>query len=116
MQRLFFHVDFKPGRKSGDGPNVNPQPATEDKANLIGSDTGVSDFHMPVLDVDRIPVRVVPSSTPGNSHLYIDLPMHWSQYARLIEVMGKVGILEPGYVAACLAEQGTFVRKPGVPK
>lgn len=50
-------------------------------------------LHRPVLDID-LPVKVVPSTTEGHFHLYIDKEMPWSDYVELLEVMAKVGILE----------------------
>ena len=72
-------------------------------------------FHTPVLDID-VPAMLVPSSTPGNHHLYIDVPMTWSQYKRLLNVMCEVGILEPGYVNASKERGFTAVRLPWIRK
>lgn len=64
--------------------------------------------HMPVLDIDH-QCYLMPSETEGHFHLYIDVPMSWEDYAKLIEVMGEVGILEPGYVNMSRARMATFV-------
>jgi hypothetical protein len=48
--------------------------------------------------------------------LYLDRPLTWTQYRALLEVMGKIGLLEPGYVDASIRRKQTFVRKPGVVK
>lgn len=86
-----------------------------DKANLVGSD--VDDlWHMPVVDIDGIPVSVVPSTTPGNCHLYIDKKVTWGQYKNLLVALYECGIIEPGYLSASMAHEKTFVRKPGHPK
>lgn len=92
-----------------DVPGVTP--------NLIGSavDDG-SGMHMPVLDIDRIPLRLVPSSTEGNFHLYIDKAVKWSDYTQLLRLLAKMGILEQGWVDASLAHGQTFVRRPETPK
>lgn len=73
------------------------------------------DVHRPVLDVD-MPVTVVPSSTPGHCHLYIDREMPWSTYARLLDALAEAGIVEGGYVAASHARGHTAVRLPWVRK
>lgn len=72
-------------------------------------------FHRPVLDLD-FPAHVVPSTTPGHGHLYLDKVLTWSQYVKLMEVMAEVGILEPGYVSASIAREFTSVRLPWVKK
>jgi hypothetical protein len=68
-------------------------------------------MHTPVLDID-VPAQLVPSSTPGNHHLFLDVPMTWEQYQKLIDVMAEVGILQPGYVLASKARGFTAVRLP----
>ena len=50
-----------------------------DQANVVsslqsGTEPGSRAQHYPVLDLD-LPAVLVPSSTPGHSHLYIDLPI-----------------------------------------
>jgi len=122
MERLYFLADIGPhdsadltsAMEAAERPSRKVVPESE--ANLVGSlcDDGVS--HMPVLDIDRMAVRVVPSTTPGNFHLYIDKPMPWSDYAELIEMLAVVGIIERGYANASLERRATFVRKPGVLK
>lgn len=83
-----------------------------DKANLVSSKVdGV--WHMPVIDIDKIPVKVVPSTTEGNCHLYIDKKMTWRQYKNLLQSLYECGIIEGGYYSAALAESMTFVHKPG---
>lgn len=71
--------------------------------------------HKPVLDID-MPVMLVPSSTRGHNHLYIDAPMSWDHYAKLLKVLGEVGILEPGYVRASLYRESTWLRLPWIGK
>jgi hypothetical protein len=72
-------------------------------------------IHKPVLDID-FPVKVVPSSTPGHCHLYLDRELTWPQYARLLRVMAEVGLVEPGYVNASIERRHTAVRLPWIRK
>lgn len=67
--------------------------------------------HRPVLDLD-MDVLVVPSSTHGHHHLYIDHSMPWRDYHLLLTVLGHVGILQPGYVNASHHRRESFVRTP----
>ncbi len=83
-------------------------------ANLYGSLTS-DGFHAPALDIDY-PARLIPSSTPGHFHLYLDKAMPWDDYAKLLKVMGDVGLIEPGYARVALARGMTTLRRPGVMK
>lgn len=71
--------------------------------------------HFPVLDID-IPAFLVPSSTPGHSHLYIDHEVSDEVYWRLCDVLAEAGILQPGYVGASKSRGYTSVRLPWVKK
>lgn len=71
--------------------------------------------HLVAVDLD-IPAVLVPSSTLGHSHLIIDKELTWPQYRKLLEVLGEVGILEEGYVAASLRRNTTHIRAPWFPK
>lgn len=79
------------------------------------SATGVGDWHLPVLDID-IPHKLVPSSTEGHSHLYLDVPVKWDDYVKLLRLLAQIGVLEYGYVDASINKGATMVRKPGVKK
>ena len=71
--------------------------------------------HYPVLDID-VPAVLVPSSTPGHSHLYIDQSVDDEDYWVLCEALAKVGILQPGYVSASKERGYTSVRLPWIKK
>lgn len=76
--------------------------------------SSITDYgqHAPVLDID-FPIRCEPSSTPGHFHLYLDgIQMEWEQYRRVLEVLGEVGILGPGYVKHSIERGQTVVRLP----
>jgi hypothetical protein len=83
--------------------------------NVVTSSLGRADLHAPVLDID-IPHTLVPSSTPGHSHLYLDVEMTWAQYERLLEVLADVGIIEKGYYLASQARGFTAARLPWIKK
>ena len=95
-------------RKSSFTFNTDAEPGEE-----IFTDKG--QLHTPVLDMD-IPATLVPSSTPGKNHLYLNAPMTWDQYCKLLDVLAEVGILEPGYVSASKARGFTAVRLPWIQK
>jgi len=116
----FYSKLDDPGRSSGKPVNGNHedeegrQPASKDVANLISSKS-IDGNHYPVLDFD-VPARYVPSTTPGHGHLYIDVPMTWEKYERLLLAMAYAGILEEGYVQAALRRKATYVRPEWVKK
>lgn len=70
-------------------------------------------LHSPILDLD-FEARLIPSSTPGHFHLYLDgLTMDWETYAALLVAMGDAGLLGPGYVQHSLDRQMTVLRREG---
>ena len=93
------------------GP-VDPAPA--DQANLVGS-SGADGLHHPVVDLD-VPAFLVPSSTPGHSHLYINVAVPWEGYLKLLDVLAELGIVEPAYVSHSKEQGQTLVRVPWVRK
>lgn len=76
---------------------------------------GAKEFHRPVLDID-FPAKLVPSSTPGRFHLYLDKPMSWAAYEKLLTALADAGIVERGYVRASIERGATFVRLPWIKK
>jgi hypothetical protein len=95
--------------------------ARESEANLVSSELSCGDWpgwegwHTPALDIDA-PVYVLPSSTPGHHHLFIDIPMPWRTYKKLLRALRDAGVIEPGYYNASVRRQATHLRKPGVVK
>lgn len=120
-QHRYWSVDFRPGQDSGD-PD---QPVSYQQADLSAAHTWSSElvdadgektgYHTVMLDVDH-PVRVVPSSTPGHYHLYIEVPVEHEQYFDALDALVDANILERGYVEASRARGGTHVRLPWVKK
>jgi hypothetical protein len=110
------HMDLK-GKSSGEDGHEDGEirdPATKETANLISS-LCQDGQHRPVMDFD-IPARYVASTTPGHGHLYIDKPLSWDQYQKVLNVLAEVGILEAGYVGAAIRRGASFVRPEWVKK
>jgi hypothetical protein len=86
-------------------------------ANVVSSNylNPEGDTHRPVLDID-FPAKLIPSSTPGHFHLYLDRSMPWADYEKFLRVCGEVGILEPGYVSVSVERKHTAVRVPWLKK
>lgn len=96
-----------------------PQPVARDRAglgegNLVSSLTE-DGTHRPALDLD-IPARLVPSTTEGHSHLYLDVNLSQEEYQKLLDVMWEVGILQRGFVSQLERLGATFLRPPWVKK
>ena len=73
------------------------------------------DWHMPVIDLD-IQATLIPSSSIGHSHLYIDVPMSFENYIKLLTVMVEVGIVQEGYLKAAQKRGYGTLRLPWVLK
>jgi len=71
-----------------------------DDADIVSSEsTLVEGMHYPTLDID-LPCRLVPSETEGHFHFFIDTPVEWWRYERLLEALEECGIIETGYLNA----------------
>lgn len=72
-------------------------------------------FHKPVLDID-FPAALLPSSTTGHYHLYLDKEVPWDDYVELLTSLAKCGIIEQGYADVSIERGHTAVRLPWVKK
>jgi len=90
--------------------------ASEPRATSFDKAFGLTPKHMVMFDCD-VPVMVIPSSTPGHSHIYF--PNNYvakDQLFNLLDAMADCGIVEPGYAAASKARGFTSLRLPWVRK
>lgn len=88
----------------------------KDEANLIGSTIDMNgDVHYPVIDFD-IPVRLVPSSTPGHNHLYIDHPVTLQQMVNMLAAMAEAGVVQKGFANGTRRNKVATVRPPWIQK
>lgn len=98
---------------SGDGtPLTDPPPGTI--PNVVTS-LMPDGLHAPVLDID-FPAFVVPSSTPGHFHLYLDKPIEWDAYEALLKALCRAGVLSFHYTEHSIQREQTVVRMPWVDK
>lgn len=81
------------------------------EAEVVSSEVVGTAMHAPALDID-IPAFLIPSATPGHSHLYIDKLMTWRQYKRIIKALASAGVIEKGYAKASLRRRHTALRVP----
>jgi hypothetical protein len=117
--RTLGHADLVVGGSGELTDKTAPRVNTEvevGEANLVTSRRpGRKDYHLPAIDID-VPVTVVPSSTKGHGHLYIDKAVPWSKYVALLEALADAEIVERGYVEAAKAHGFTTLRLPWVHK
>lgn len=71
--------------------------------------------HMLMLDIDA-EAFLIPSSTPGHNHLYVDASMTTDQLENLLDALTAAGIIEPGYANASKSRGYTSLRLPWVRK
>lgn len=98
------------------GDNDDREVASADDANIICSDVpNNAGKHKVLIDID-LPIKVIPSSTPGHNHLYIDHEVTWDEYLRLVFVLADMGIVEEGYASATQERGYASLRLPWVHK
>lgn len=85
-----------------DGPLVS---------SVVGSLEG-RHVHAPVIDID-FHARLEPSSTPGHFHLYLDRPVTWRAYKRILRSMVKAGLVDKEWYRLAKFRRMTVVRGPG---
>jgi hypothetical protein len=119
-QVLRTFADPKAVAEHKEGDYDNPEPENEvailEDADIITSKVeGENDWHKPILDID-FGAQLIPSSTPGHFHLYLDKAMSWYQYKKLLSALRQAGIIEPGYQQASVNRGYSAVRLPWIDK
>ena len=73
------------------------------------------DCHALLLDLD-VPAWLVPSSTEGHSHLYVDVKIPTPTYFALLDALAAAGVIQPGYANSSKHRGGTALRLPWIKK
>lgn len=119
LQKAF--VDFLINADSKEGPTdervVRDNTEWEDStamSSLItrGPDKGK---HILMLDLD-IRHAYVPSTTPGHGHLIIYKPMTQETMLRLLDRLGELDIIEPGFASSARHRGAAWLRLPWIKK
>lgn len=71
--------------------------------------------HALLLDLD-VPAWLLPSSTGGHGHLYVDLDIPEDKLWTFLDAAADIGLVEEGYVSACKARGMTSLRPPWIVK
>jgi hypothetical protein len=88
------------------------QPSTLGEADLILSkrdDAGT--WHKLLLDID-LPAWLIESSTPGHSHLIIDVDIENETWRKLMIALAEAGVIEEGYMQTSLLRGYASLRPP----
>lgn len=117
-----WRISVFKGSEAACTPDDTRTPAPLDQANVVSSliapATGpvpTTRQHALLIDLD-VPAYLVPSSTPGHSHLYVDVAIPEGQYLALLKALADCGVIEAGYYAASRERKATFLRLPWVHK
>jgi hypothetical protein len=102
---------------TGVGKELKLLQKTSEGATLVVSATDLTlqGSHFPVIDLD-VPVNLVPATTLGHTHLYINHPVSPEGLMEILEVLSKHGIVEEGYYQASKKRGFSAVRLPWVKK
>lgn len=88
-------------------------PGVEDNVITSVVADGFGKVHAPVLDLD-FPARLVPSSTPGHFHLYLDgILVGHEAFMRLLDALAEAGVVSHAYAGYSKQRGYTAVRAPG---
>lgn len=114
------HVASSAVRETWNKPKPQKDGAHLDPSNVFDLLLGFEEYQVPkhviVIDVDH-PAHLVDSSTPGHSHLYVEIPpVEWDKYVKWLEASAEIGLLSPGYVNACITRGHSDVRLPWIRK
>lgn len=75
----------------------------------------VPDRHALLLDLD-VPAWLLPSSTEGHTHLYVDVQIREDAYFQLLDALANAGVIQRGYADASKRRGGTALRLPWIKK
>ena len=113
------HLAYMSSSSIPDYDNIDTPTDDLKRADMVTSkiddDSAGEPQHKIILDLDY-EVQVIPSSTEGHFHLYLDKTLPWSKYEKLLTVLGDLEVVEPGYARAAKRRKYTSVRLPWVKK
>ena len=87
------------------------------EGNLVSSQCYFDpDVHLPLFDLDGVAAEIYESSTEGHHHLYINHPVSWDSYVRLLDAMADCGIVDKFWVEHQKERGFALLRHPSVEK
>ena len=108
---------FVPAENTEYEPGIDREAADLADANVVSSELKyLPGNHLVAIDLD-VEAYLVPSSTPGHSHLYIGgRPIPHDDYMELLRVLAKCYVIEPGYAEVSIKRGHSDLRLPWVDK
>ena len=113
-----YRINLDHGLPSDKGvQQLKPIPANVGgTANVMSSHSADNPgVHTPILDLD-VEHMLIPSSTPGHAHLYINTIMGTKKYRDLLVALLDAGIIQRGILDQFDTHGATFLRLPDVKK
>ena len=71
--------------------------------------------HKVLLDIDH-PAQLIPSSTEGHFHLYIDVEIDEEPYFAMLDALAKARVIQDGFALASRDRGFTALRLPWIKK
>lgn len=114
LESLEKYTNFKPSDYSVD--DWEPTVRTSD-AEVVASRIKATGKHHLLIDLD-VPAHLIPSTTEGHSHLYIECGegIEWSKIEMILWALASAGIVEQGYFQASSSRGFTALRTPWTKK
>lgn len=97
----------------GDALREDVESLTE--ASVVNSKNKHLRCHAVLLDLD-VPAWLIPSSSPGHSHLYASVACSEEDYFTFLDAAAKIGLIEEGYASVSKVRGQTSLRLPWVLK
>lgn len=118
-----WNYNFVPGEDEAYEVGTDREVADLDQANVVSSQVRLPEGfeslagrrHVVAIDIDH-QAWLIPSSTEGHSHLYIDHAMPEDLYFDLLNVLARCGIIEHGYAEVSKKRGHSDLRLPWVSK
>lgn len=89
--------------------------AVSSQYKMFRREDGTGGYHAVAIDID-IPAWLIPSTTPGHSHLYVGVWTNWDDYVDWLRASAKIGLIEDGYAEASIRRGHSDLRLPWVSK
>lgn len=114
LDSLEKYTNFKPSDYSVD--DWEPTDKTSD-AQIVASRIKETGKHHLLIDLD-VPAHLIPSTTEGHSHLYIECGegIEWGKIESVLSALVSAGIVEGGYASASIERGFTALRTPWTKK
>lgn len=120
-RNLLSHIVGLIGRRRFKVPHIDShsydgaiRAEAADGANLISSECD-DGMHAPMFDLD-FGAYLIPSSTQGNNHLYIEKKITWAQYENILKAFEAAGLVQEGWVRSARRDKRAYLRLPNIRK